>query len=72
MNQETIPDNAVNLVAYFINERSNKNYSIKEIIRQSMAVLRQEILITRRAEFHGMPVGIYYSIGDLLVYIPDK
>lgn len=46
MNQETIPDNAVNLVAYCINERSNRNYSIKEIIRQSMAVLRQEILMT--------------------------
>jgi len=57
MNQETIPDNAVNLVAYYINERSNKNYSIKKIIRQSMAVLRQEILMTRRAEFHGHARG---------------
>ena len=28
MNQETIPDNAVDLVAQHINERSNKNYSI--------------------------------------------
>jgi len=31
MNQETIPDNAVNLVAHHINERSNKNYSIHVI-----------------------------------------
>jgi len=31
MNQETIPDNAVNLVAHHINERSNKNYSIPVI-----------------------------------------
>lgn len=31
MNQETIPDNAVDLVAHHINERSNKNYSIPVI-----------------------------------------
>ncbi len=31
MNQETIPDNAINLVAHHINERSNKNYSIPVI-----------------------------------------
>jgi len=31
MKQETIPDNAVNLVAHHINERSNKNYSIPVI-----------------------------------------
>jgi len=31
MNQETIPDNAVNLVAHHINERSNKSYSIPVI-----------------------------------------
>jgi len=31
MNQETIPDNAVDLVAHLINERSNKNYSIPVI-----------------------------------------
>jgi len=31
MNQETIPDNAVDLVAHHINERSNKNYSISVI-----------------------------------------
>ncbi|HEC64285.1 MAG TPA: hypothetical protein ENI23_03225 [bacterium] len=31
MNQETIPDNAVNLVAHHINERSKKNYSIPVI-----------------------------------------
>ena len=29
MNQETIPDSAVNLAAHHINERSNKNYSIR-------------------------------------------
>jgi len=28
MNQKAIPDDAVNSVAYYINERSNKNYSI--------------------------------------------
>ena len=28
MNQETIPDGAVNLAAHHINGRSNKNYSI--------------------------------------------
>jgi hypothetical protein len=31
MNQKTIPDNAVDLVAQHINERSNKNYSIPVI-----------------------------------------
>jgi NurA-like 5'-3' nuclease len=31
MNQKTIPDNAVELVALYINERSNKNYSIPVI-----------------------------------------
>jgi len=31
MNQETIPENAINLVAHHINERSNKNYSIPVI-----------------------------------------
>lgn len=31
MNQEIIPDNAVDLVAHHINERSNKNYSIPVI-----------------------------------------
>ena len=31
MNQKTIPDNAVDLVAHHINERSNKNYSIPVI-----------------------------------------
>jgi len=31
MNQETIPDNAINLLAHHINERSNKNYSIPVI-----------------------------------------
>jgi hypothetical protein len=31
MNQETIPDNAVESVAHYINERSNKNYSIPVI-----------------------------------------
>ena len=31
MNQKTIPDNAVELVAHYINERINKNYSIPVI-----------------------------------------
>jgi len=31
MNQDTIPDNAINSVAHHINERSNKNYSIPVI-----------------------------------------
>jgi hypothetical protein len=31
MNQKTIPDNAVESVAHYINERSNKNYSIPVI-----------------------------------------
>jgi hypothetical protein len=31
MNQKAIPDNAVELVAHYINERSNKNYSIPVI-----------------------------------------
>ena len=31
MNQKTIPDNAVELVAHYINERSNKNCSIPVI-----------------------------------------
>ena len=64
MNQKTIPDSAVDLVAHHINERSNKNYSIPVIGNPNNLETPQVFEITPFDEIDKADRGFYAIDGS--------